>query len=185
MTEWNVAFDGGSPQTRKTILYRLNERLKNEPGIEYTRFEPERTAPTEVVASVNPTAFLGRTYPAPVAVLVVWWSPRTAGNDHFRIQWYEAPDREGKQAGESNRAEERAETADPTLPEEYTLSCGWHQDDHFDGLGEAHFQEEYPGEHMERYGVTFGDVTPLWILSECLEALPTRLDGFRRRLQSG
>jgi hypothetical protein len=172
MTDWEVAFDGGSPRTRKRILYRLNERLKREPGVEYTRFEPGRTAPTEIVACVDPTRFLGREYPAPVATLVVWWSPRSAGRGQFRIQWYESPDRE------------RSEEPDPTLPDGYTLSCGWHQDDHFETLGEAHFQEEYPDGHAERYGVTFGDVTPLWVLSECLDALPARLEQFRNRLRS-
>ena len=34
-----VAFDGGGPWTRKRILYRLNDRLGYEPGIEYTRFD--------------------------------------------------------------------------------------------------------------------------------------------------
>lgn len=184
MTEWEIVFDGGSPRTRKRILYRLNERLKREPGVEYTRFEPGRTAPTEIVVSVDPTAFLGREYPASVATLVVWWSPRSAGRDQFRIQWYEAPDGEGGPSGASDRAETPTGRSDPTLPEGYTLSCGWHQDHHFEELGEAHFQEEYPDGHAERYGVTFGDVTPLWVLSECLDALSARLERFRERLQT-
>ena len=34
-----VAFDGGGPWTRKRILYRLNDRLGHELGVEYTRFD--------------------------------------------------------------------------------------------------------------------------------------------------
>lgn len=172
--EWEVAFDGGSPRTRKRILYRINDRLKREPGVEFTRFDPGRIAPTEVVASVAPSRFLGVEYPADAATLSVRWSPRSAGKDHFRIQWYEraAPDSNLDDVGDG----------DSTLPDGYTLSCGWHQDDHFQELGEAHFQEEYPDGTTERYGATFGDATPLWILSECLAALPERLEAFRDRL---
>jgi len=111
-------FDGGSPRTRKRILYQLNERLKMEPGVNYTRFDPSRITPEAVIASITPTEFLGESYPAPYATLVVWWSPRVASKDHFSIQWYETPDREEAATGE--------EVADPTLPEVYTLSCGWH-----------------------------------------------------------
>ena len=54
-----VAFDGGGSWTRKRILYRSNDRLGHEPGVEYTRFDPGRTAPTGLVASVDPTWLLG------------------------------------------------------------------------------------------------------------------------------
>lgn len=173
--EWRVAFDGGNPRARKRILYRLNDRLKRESGIEYTRFDPNRIAPIAVVASVDPTRYLATDYQALAATLEVRWSPRSAGNDHFAIQWYERPDTES----------ETVENAtDPTLPDGYTLSCGWHQDDHFNELGDAHFQEEYPDRSTERYGVTFGDRSPLWVLSECLEELPERLETFRERLRT-
>lgn len=127
-----------------------------------------------MVASIDPAEFLGRSYSAPIATLEVWWSPRVVGKDHFTVQWYEAPD--------SEAAVETDEMSDPTLPEGYTLSCGWHQDEHLDDLGEAHFQEEYPNGRTERYGVTFDEATPRWILSECLRALPDRLEAFRERL---
>ena len=169
-------FDGGSPRTRKRILYQLNERLKMEPGVNYTRFDPSRITPEAVIASITPTEFLGESYPAPYATLEVWWSPRVASKDHFSIQWYETPDREEAATGE--------EVADPTLPEVYTLSCGWHQDDHFNELGAAHFQEEYPDGSTERYGVTFADATPRWILSECLGDLSRRLFEFRDRIDA-
>lgn len=169
-----LIIDGGSPRTRKQILYQLNNRLKMEPGVEYTRFDPSRITPDTVIASIMPTEFLGQVYPVPLATLSVWWSPRSIGKDHFTIQWYEAPDSEADIDPE--------ETVDPTLPEGYTLSCGWHQDDHFNALGEAHFQEEYPDGSAQRYGMTFGDVTPRWILSECLQELPDRLVAFRERL---
>ena len=38
---------------------------------------------------------------------------------------------------------------------------------------------------VERYGVSFGDVNPVWILSECLANLPDRLRTFRGRLDEG
>ena len=173
--EPELAFDGGSPRTRKRILYRLNERLKREPGVEYTRFEPGRMAPTEIVGSVTPTELLGREYPAPAATLEIWWSPNSGRKDHFTIQWYEHTD----------DWSEQADASDPTLPDEYTLSCGWHQDEHHNELGAAHFQEEYPDGSAERYGLDFGDVSPLWILNECLAQLPDRLETFRNRLDLG
>lgn len=173
--EREFAFDGGSsPRTRKQICYQLNDRLKMQPGVNYTRFSPSRITPDTVVASVDPTMFLSTTYPGPIATLEIWWSPRSSGKDHFTIQWYEAPD--------SEETLDPNEATDPTLPEGYTISCGWHQDEHFNELGEAHFQEDYPDGSVERYGVTFGDVTPRWILSECLRELPARLERFRDRL---
>lgn len=168
-----VAFDGGSPRTRKQILYQLNDRLKMEPGVEYTRFDPSRITPDTVIAAVTPNKFLSEAYPASVATLEVWWSPRSGSKDHFSIQWYETPDSE---------MESVRNVTDPTLPEEYTLSCGWHQDGRFDDLGVAHFQEEYPSGRTERYGVTFEDASPRWILSVCLQALPDRLSTFRDRI---
>lgn len=171
-----IAFDGGSPRTRKQILYQLNDRLKLEPGVEHTRFEPGRITPDTVVASIRPTTFIGETYPARTATLEVWWSPRSDGNDHFTIQWYEAPDRK--------LDFENGDPIDPTLPDGYTLSFGCHQDDHFDELGEAHYQEEYPDGSTKRYGVTFEDATPRWILSTILRELPDRLTTFRERLDA-
>lgn len=170
-----VAFDGGSPRTRKQILFQLNDRLKSEPGVAHTRFEPSRITPDTIVAAVEPTVFLGEQYPAENATLTVWWAPRHASRDQFRIQWYEAAD---------SRPDQRRRTS-PTQSGEYTLSCGWHQDATHDDLGPAHFQEEYPDGTSERYGVTFKDATPRWILSRCLQKLPARLATFRDRLESG
>lgn len=174
--DWKIAFDGGSPRTRKQILYQLNDRLKMEPGVEYTRFEPGRITPDTVVASIDPTTFVEKAYPAPTATLEVWWSPRLDGKDHFTIQWYEAPATKEKSSN-SNRT-------DPTLPGGYTLSFGCHQDDHFDELGPAHYQEDYPDGRTERYGVSFEDATPRWILSTFLRDLPDRLVAFRARLDA-
>ncbi|MDL0118503.1 hypothetical protein PNQ29_03310 [Halobacterium salinarum] len=174
--EWPVAFDGGSPRTRKGILRQLNDRLKREPGIEYTRFEPGTIAPTELRAAVQPSQLLEMEYPAPDATLSIRWSPRPSGNDHFAIQYFERPEQEQTASSADGR--------DPTLPEGYTLSCGWQQDDHCNELGEAHFQEEYPTGRTERYGVSFGDQHPVWILSTCLAALPDRLTSFRNRLNT-
>jgi hypothetical protein len=92
------------------------------------------------------------------------------------IQWYERADTAFGAA---------VDARDPTLPEGYTLSCGWHRDDPLNDLGLAHFQEEYPDGSVERYGVSFGDVNPMWILSECLANLPDRLTTFRDRLDAG
>ena len=172
----DLAFDGGSPRTRKQILHQLNDRLKMEPGVEYTKFEPSRITPDTVLASFTPQEFLGEPYPAATATLEVWWSPRSVGKDHFTIQWYEERDTEGETDDEG--------MTDPTLPADYTLSCGWHQDDHHNALGEAHFQEEYPDKTTERYGVTFDDATPRWVLSECLRELTDRLVTFRERLDA-
>jgi hypothetical protein len=174
--EPDLAFDGGRPWSRKQTLLQLNERLKMEPGVGYTRFEPSRITPDTVITSLTPREFLGEAYPAVAATLAVWWSPRSTGKDHFTIQWYETRDAADEAGG--------AKGSDPTLPSGYTLSCGWHQDDHFDELGEAHFQEEYPDGTVERYGVTFDDATPRWILSENLRELPDRLATFRERLDA-
>lgn len=174
MPDGEPAFDGGSPRTRKGILFQLNDRLKMEPGVQYTRFTPSRITPDTVVASIEPTEFLEQAYPAPVATLEVWWSPRSVGKDYFTIQWYETPD--------SAADIDVIDVTDSTLPEGYTLSCGWHQDEHFNDLGEAHFQEEYPDGRTERYRVSFADATPRWVLSGCLRELPNRLAAFRERL---
>lgn len=174
--EWPVAFDGGSPRTRKGILRQLNDRLKREPGIEYTRFEPGTIAPTELRAAVKPSQLLGMEYLPPVATLSIRWSLQSSGKDHFAIQWFERPEQERIPSSDDGR--------DSTLPTRYTLSCGWHQDDHYNELGEAHFQEEYPTGRTERYGVTFGDHHPVWVLSTCLAALPDRLTSFRNRLNT-
>ena len=77
--EPDLAFDGGRPWSRKQILLQLNERLKMEPGVEYTRFEPSRIAPDTVITSLTPREFLGEAYPAAAATLAVWWSPRSTG----------------------------------------------------------------------------------------------------------
>ena len=140
------------------------------------KFEPSRITPDTVLASFTPQEFLGEPYPAATATLEVWWSPRSVGKDHFTIQWYEERDTEGETDDEG--------MTDPTLPADYTLSCGWHQDDHHNALGEAHFQEEYPDKTTERYGVTFDDATPRWVLSECLRELTDRLVTFRERLDA-
>lgn len=174
--ERDIAFDGGSPWTRKQILHQLNDRLKMEPGVDYTRFEPSRITPDTVIASLTPREFLGEAYPAAAATLEVWWLPRLVGKDHFTIQWFEEHDIETEIGDE--------EMADSTLPSDYTLSCGWHQDEHHNELSEAHFQEEYPDGRTERYGVTFDDATPRWVLSECLRELPDRLATFRDRLDA-
>ena len=78
------------------------------------------------------------------------------------IQWYERADTALGVA---------VDARDRTLPEGYTLSCGWLQDDRLSDLGPAHFQE-YPNGSVERYGASFGDVNSVWILSECLMSLP-------------
>lgn len=169
------ATDGGSPRTRKQILYQLNDRLKLEPGVTTTRFEPSRISPDTVTSSIDPTTFLGDTYPATAATLAVWWSPRRTGRDHFTIQWYESV----ADIEDTDRVLRQARTS-----EEYTLSCGWHQDAFHDELGPAHFQEEYPDGTTERYGVEFEDATPRWILSRCLSELPERLADFRGRLEA-
>lgn len=170
-----VAFDGGSPRTRKRILYRLKERLKNEPGVEYTRFEPGRIAPVHVIASVETMPFLEIEYPAPAATFDIRWSPRSSGKDHFRIQWYERKD-EGS---------EIVDDAESVRSDGYTVSCGYHQDNHFNELGKAHFQEEYPDGTAKRYGVQFDKTHPVWILSSCLAEFPDRLEAFRGRLTKG
>lgn len=172
-TRRELRFDGGQPRTRKAILKQVNERLKREPGIEYTRFDPGRITPTSVIGAVDPATFLGNAYPAPHATLEVWWAPKSRGNDRVRIQWYETRDAAHP---------EPADESDPTVPTEYTLTCGWHQDDHHDDLGPAHFQEEYPDGRTERYSVTFDDAAPIWIVSTCLERLPERLSAFRDRI---
>jgi hypothetical protein len=67
----------------------------------------------------------------------------------------------------------------------YSLSYGWDQDDHLYELGPAQFQEKYPDRSVKRYGVSFDDVDPVWILSECPANLPDRLRTFRGRLDKG
>lgn len=169
------ATDGGSPRTRKQSLYQLNDRLKLEPGVTATRFEPSRISPDTVTASIDPTTFLGNAYPATAVTLSVWWSPRRIGRDHFTIQWCEA-------AADTEDTDQPLGHATPSA--EYTLSCGWQQDAFHDELGPAHVQEEYPDGTTERYGVEFEDATPRWILSRCLSELPERLADFRGRIEA-
>lgn len=74
--------------SRRKLLRRVHDRLAATGGCRDVWYEPSRRAPQEVVADLEPTAFLGREYPASDARLLVEFDVG-ADRHHYWIQWWE------------------------------------------------------------------------------------------------
>lgn len=104
------------------LLRRVYGRLARTGGCEAVRYEPSRQDANEVVADVDPVAFLERSYSTTKARLRVEFDLR-GDRPHSWIQWWEP---------ESDRG------------------VGWHADDTEPEYGPVHLQIEYPDGTTDR-----------------------------------
>jgi len=104
------------------LLRRVHDRLARTGGCEAVRYEPSRQDAHEVVADVDPVAFLERSYSTTTARLRVEFDLR-GDRPHSWIQWWEP---------ESDRG------------------VGWHADDTEPEYGPVHLQIEYPDGTTDR-----------------------------------
>lgn len=70
------------------LLRRVHDRLSRTGGCDTVWYEPSRPDANEVVAGINPTAFLEREYSADVARLRVEFDLE-GERPHYWIQWWE------------------------------------------------------------------------------------------------
>ena len=111
------------------LLRRVHDRLSSAGGCLTVRYEPSRRDANEVVADIDPVAFLEREYSASTARLRVEFD-LTGERPHYWIQWWE-PD--------------------------VGRGIGWHADETEPEYGPVHLQVERsdgtthrePAEHVE------------------------------------
>lgn len=111
------------------LLRRVHDRLSHTGGCEVVRYEPSRRDANEVVAEIDPVAFLEREYSAQSARLRVEFA-LDGERPQYWIQWWEP---------ESGRG------------------FGWHADETEPEYGPVHRQIEYadgttdrrPADHVE------------------------------------
>ncbi len=104
------------PPIKPKLLHRVYNRLSNTGGCETVRYEPSKKDPNEVLAEINPSAFLGREYLADEARLRVEFD-LSGDRAHYWIQWWEPRQNRG---------------------------IGWHADETESHFGPTHVQIEYP-----------------------------------------
>ena len=104
------------------LLRRVHDRLARTGGCDAVRYEPSRRDANEVVADVDPVAFLEREYSAAEARLRVEFELR-GERPHYRVQWWEPDTGRG---------------------------FGWHADDTEPGYGPVHVQVESPDGTTDR-----------------------------------
>lgn len=125
---------------RRTLLTRLHDKLgtqvpDEDSPVERVWYHTSAGNKVGVRATVDPSQFLGTSYPVDEAELQVSFDfPQTYAYDFYRIQWVE-PDRD--------------------------LMVGWHQDETHEDLGKCHFQVDYEGETVQRAEAAFVDAHPL------------------------
>ena len=140
--------DGRGHYTRKELGFRLRDFVQQQPGVTRVELVPSRISPRIVVATIDTSAFLGRSYTPAEARLEIEYRPRTGELDGFRIQWIES---------------------------ERGFSCGWHQDETHPELGRCHFQIDRTRGDTHRESASFVAEHPLGVVAECFERLPDRL----------
>lgn len=74
--------------TKPKLLRRVHDRLSDTGGCTDVWYEPSRRDPNEVVAAIDPTAFLGREYSSEEARLRVEFAV-TGERPRYWIQWWE------------------------------------------------------------------------------------------------
>lgn len=104
------------------LLRRVHERLSGTGGCTAVWYEPSRRDPNEVVAEIDPVAFLEREYSSPGARLRVEFD-LTGARPHYWIQWWEP---------------------------ELGRGLGWHADETEPEYGPVHLQIEYADGTTER-----------------------------------
>ena len=101
---------------------RIHDRLDRTGGCETVRYEPSRLDRNEVVAEIDPTVFLGRTYSSPTARLRVEFD--CSGEPYqYWMQWWEPGPGRG---------------------------FGWHGDETEPEYGPVHLQIEYADGRTDR-----------------------------------
>lgn len=114
-------FDIWQPVEPK-LLRNVHDRLARVGGCESVRYEPSRRDANEVVAEIDPVAFLERAYSADEARLRVEFDLR-GERPHYWIQWWEPATGRG---------------------------VGWHADDTEPEHGPVHVKVEYPDGTTDR-----------------------------------
>lgn len=109
------------------LLRRVHNRLSNTGGCTDVWYEPSRRDANEVVATIDPIAFLGRDYSASQARLRIEFD-LTGDRPHYWIHWWE-PD-----AGRG---------------------IGWHADDTEPNYGPVHLQIETADKTIDRRSATY------------------------------
>jgi hypothetical protein len=134
--------------TEPKLLRRVHDRLSDTAGCTGVRYAPSRLDATEVVADIDPSVFLGRSYDAPEARLRVEFD-LSGERPHYWIQWWEP---------ETGR------------------SIGWHADDTEPEYGPAHFQVEHADGSTDRRAVSYpvGD-HPYRVFERCLDSIDSEL----------
>ena len=137
--------DGRGHYTRKELVFRMRDFVQKQPGVTRVELVPSRISPRIVVATIDTSAFLGRSDTTDTATLEIEYRPRARELDGFRIQWIES---------------------------EGGFSCGWHQDETHPELGRCHFQVDRSRGVPHRESASFTAEHPLGVVAECFERLP-------------
>jgi hypothetical protein len=130
------------------LLRRVHDRLSRTGGCDTVWYEPSRRDANEVVAEMNPTAFLEREYSALSARLRVEFD---IGGErpHYWIQWWEP------------------ETA---------RGLGWHADETEPEYGPVHLQLQYADGTTERRAAEHvADEHPYRTFERRLTSIPDRV----------
>lgn len=131
--------------TKNKLFENLRPRMRREPGCMQVQTYPSKIRPKCLQVRVNPTQFLGQSYPVEDAKLKIEFSfPRRKDYEYYVIEWIE-PSRK--------------------------LGLGWHQDETHPELDECHFQIDLDGETIERRSAKFLDTHPLDVLDQRLDQL--------------
>lgn len=115
--------------TEPKLLRRVHDRLAKVGGCRTVRYEPSRRVPNEVVAEIDPPAFLERDYPADEARLRVEFD-LDGDRPRYWIQWWEP------KAGRG---------------------IGWHRDGTEPEYGPLHLQIEFADGTTERRSAEYVD----------------------------
>jgi hypothetical protein len=135
--------------SRRKLLRRVHDRLAATGGCQDVWYEPSRRAPQEVVAKVDPSAFLGREYTASEARLRVEFDPG-GERHHYWIQWWEPVTGRG---------------------------AGWHCDATEPEYGPVHRQIERPdGTTIRESAECVEDEHPYRSFERWLDQLPSTLE---------
>lgn len=141
---------GRDRYTQRTLLRDVHDRLTKQPGCEDVRYHPSQRRPRYVIADVDPTMFLRKSYDVEHARLEIrFWYPAGVGHEYYRINWIE-PER--------------------------NLMLGFHQDADHQDLGPCHIQLNYENTPVDRHSAAFLDVHPLAVLDDRLQQLLPALD---------
>lgn len=134
------------------LLRRVHDRLSRTGGCETVRYEPSRRDANEVVAEIDPVAFLERAYSSTNARLRIEFD-LGGERPHYWIQWWE-PD--------------------------VGRGFGWHADDTEPEYGPVHLQIEYADGTFERRSAAYvEDEHPYRTFERRLTSIPTQLSELR------